>query len=417
MFKINKKIKKIKYSQIGKSSDDEFISFIYKKFMNEYYRIFSLDENNIINLLKYKNFNGMNVFYPYTKFIIDKLENMTDQAKEIGEINLVQEYNNRLFGFNTKYFGIMKFLEKFNIKIENKNVLILAEEKPIDTILYLLKIFKINSYEVLNFEEFKSKKDSNAQIIFSTIDFEKYDDSIINLDNYKKLETVIDLNASPIFSKLYISAINKNIKAYNGLYALLYQEKKNIEILTKQRFDDTVFEDILREYIKSKLNIILVGMPGAGKTTIGKKVSNILNKEHIDLDIEFYYEYGISPSQYLKNESEESFRDKESKIVERLSHLNNKIISTSGGAVQLIENHYHLKKNSIIFRVDRNIEDLSTRNRPLSNGGIKTLIKMLNSRKKMYEYFADFIVENRGNFDKTAIIIVDIYKKYIKKEL
>lgn len=409
MYRKSRKPRKIKYSQIGNLGDNDFISFIYKKFMNEYYLIFDLEKEELEKVLEYKNFRGMNVGYPYTKSIISNLTNITDQAKNIGEVNLIQEHNSKLYGFNTEYFGIIKLLKKFNIELSNKNITILTDNKPISTIEYVLKSFKIYNYEIADINKIQ---EINSDILINNVDFEKIDKKSLNFNiNVKE---IIDLNTNPIFSYLYMKTKFEDTKVYNGLYKILYQEKKSIEILTKQRYSDEVFEDILDEFIKLKLNIVLIGMPGAGKTTIGRKISKILNKEHIDLDREFYFEYGISSSQYLRYESEESFRKKEAIVVKRLGELTDKVISTSGGVVTLIENYEHLKRNSIIFRIDRDLDKLSTRNRPLSMGGIDTLIKMKEAREEKYNYFTDYTVENRGDFDRTAITISDKFNNLVK---
>lgn len=410
MYRKIKKPRKIKYSQIGNLGDDDFISFIYKKFMNEYYLIFDLEREELQRVLEYKNFSGMNVGYPYTQSILKDLTNMTDQARKIGEINLVQEYKQKLYGFNTEYFGIIKALEKHNVNLEDKKVIILTDDKPTNTLEYVLKSLKSTNFEIKNITE---NIKTDAEIIINIASFDNINN--FNISGFNNVKEVIDLNSDPLFSKLFILFKGKRVNYHNGLYKLLYQEKKSIEILTKQRYSDEAFENILEEFLKSKLNIVLVGMPGAGKTTIGKKLSKILKKEHVDLDREFYYEYGITPSQYLRYESEDKFREKESLVVEKLGRLTNKIISTSGGVVKLFENYHHLKKNSIIFRVDRDLDKLSTRNRPLSRGGIDTLIKMKAEREENYQYFTDFMVKNRGNFDKTAIIIADKFNSIVKK--
>ena len=195
------------------------------------------------------------------------------------------------------------------------------------------------------------------------------------------------------------------------MYKNLYQDKKSIEILTKKRITDYELEDVLSQYIRNNLNIVLVGMPGAGKTTIGRKLGKLLNRKHFDLDRQFYLEYGISPQDYLNNKDEESFRQKEKLVVEKLGNLKGVVISTSGGAVSKIENYYPLKRNSIIFMVERDLSYLSTRNRPLSQGGMDTLVKMRKSRKNNYEYFTDFTVENKGDFNGVAYEIVNIFEE------
>ncbi len=414
MNEIYRRPKKIKYSQIGKSCNDDFIKFIYEDFFEEKYKIFNLDEDEIKNLLKFRNFKSMNVFYPYNSKIPQYLDDLTNQAIEIKDVNLIQGHKENLYGFNTEFFGINKMIMKSNINLKDKNILILKNFQSINTLIYVLNSMQIKSYEILERDDIKNMQNRDFDIIFNYIDFTEKEIEELNLEAFSNLEHIYDFYCENLFSKINLQAMRLDISVSSGLYKILYQEKKSIELLTRKRYSDELFENILKKYLNKNLNIVLIGMPGSGKTTIGRKLAKLLDKEHIDLDEEFYYEYGISPSQYLRFESEEEFRKKEARIVERIGNLKNTVISTSGGVVQLLENYNHLKKNSIIVRVDRKLKYLSTRNRPLSKGGIETLIKMEKDRREKYKYFTDYVVENKGDFDKPAEMIKKIFKNHIK---
>lgn len=399
-----------KYAYVGEKSNYDLTKFIYEKFLDEKYYRFKPEENLIENLIKRKNFIGLNIASPYKTEIIKYLDNVTDQVQEIKEVNLVQFYRNRKFGFNTEYFGIIKLLKRHDIELKDKNVLIIKKDESTKTIEYVLKslnagnvvIHNLNNSNVINFKNFN--------IVFNLTKFSSLEVAPEINYNDINLDFLIDISTSTIFSKLYLDAKNHGIKVINGVYKTMYQEKKSIEILSRRRFDDDEFEKIVTEFVKSKLNIVLVGMPGAGKTTIGKKLAKILDRKHIDLDKEFASEYGISPSKYLLERSEESFREKESVVVKKLANLTNTVISTSGGVVQKLDNYYYLKTNSIIFRIDRDLEKLSTKNRPLSYGGIETLIKMRDEREEKYKYFTDFVVKNYGDFNGVAYLIAEQFK-------
>lgn len=399
-----------KYAYVGDKSNYDLTKFIYEKFLDEKYFRFKPDENLLENILKRKNFVGLNIAYPYKTEIIKYLDNVTDQVQEINEVNLVQFYRNRKFGFNTEYFGIIKLLNRHNINLTGKNILIIKKDESIKTIEYVLKSLNAGNVHIHDLNHSKEIIFSNFDIAFNLTKFSDLDIvPEINFEN-SKLECLIDISTSTIFSKLYLDAKKFGIKAINGVYKTMYQEKKSIEILSRKRFDDIEFEKIVTEFVKSKLNIVLVGMPGAGKTTIGKKLAKILDRKHIDLDKEFANEYGISPSKYLLERSEESFREKESLVVKKLANLTNAVISTSGGVVQKLDNYYYLKTNSIIFRIDRDLEKLSTKNRPLSYGGIETLVRMRDEREEKYKYFTDFVVKNYGDFNGVAYLIAEKFK-------
>lgn len=399
-----KNLYNLEYAKIGKK-ENKFLEYIFNKFIPNRSSCFNLEENEIINLLERDNFKGYFLNGKYSNAILDKLDGYTYQVEDIKDINLIQKVNGKNYGFNTQYYGFMKFFKKNNIEISGKNIIILKEESSTNSLEYALNKLNANGVDIFSKEEF-SNEIYNHQIIISFLNLDKVNyEKMIELSNLPNLETVIDLSEDVFFSKLYIDAINNNIRAYRGFYKDLYENKKSLEIITRKKYSNYIFENILDEFVKDSLNIVLVGMPGAGKTTIGRKLGKIMGRRHIDLDKEFHNEYGISPADYLRNNDEESFRQLEKKVVKKIGSLQNVVISTSGGVVSKIENYYHLKKNSIIFMVERNINHLSTKNRPLSEGGIETLIKMKKDRGLGYQYFTDYTVENRGNFDKVAYII------------
>ena len=386
-------------------NENKFTEYILNRFIGNEIGSFNLNEEEIQNLLKRNSFKGYFINTKSSNKFMKSIEDSTFQAKEIGDLNLIQKVKGKNFGFNTEYYGYMQFFNKYRLQIKDKNILILRGEDSINSLKYALTRLGANSIEIYNKDEIYQKEYSSEVFInMLDSDIENYE-NIIYLSNFPNLEYIIDFSKDVLFSKLYIDAKNNNIDIYRGFIKELYQTKKSLEILTRKKYSEYIFENIFDDYIKENMNIVLVGMPGAGKTTIGRKLGKIMNRKHYDLDREFQNEYGISPADFLRNEDESTFREMEKKIVRRLGNLQNVIISTSGGVVSKMENYYHLKKNSVIFMIERNINYLSTKNRPLSEGGIETLIKMKEEREKGYKYFTDYTVENRGNFDRAAYLV------------
>ena len=403
---------KSNYAYISDKKDD-FLEFIFYQILGQKIEQFDVDNfNELSSILNRDNFKGYILKDSCGYKLIDYLTDSTDQTKEIGQINLVQKFNKKNYGFNTEYVGLLKFLQKESIDLKAKMVAVLYKDEVNKSIDYALNKFGVEKIDHIDINDFKDYQVYYNQVLINTVDLEekqRYKD--FSLKNFDKLELVLDFSSNDFYTRLSIDAKDKNIKSFNSLYKNLYQDKKSIEILTKKRITDYELEDVLSQYIRNNLNIVLVGMPGAGKTTIGRKLGKLLNRKHFDLDRQFYLEYGISPQDYLNNKDEESFRQKEKLVVEKLGNLKGVVISTSGGAVSKIENYYPLKRNSIIFMVERDLSYLSTRNRPLSQGGMDTLVKMRKSRKNNYEYFTDFTVENKGDFNGVAYEIVNIFEE------
>ncbi|WP_103981519.1 shikimate kinase [Helcococcus massiliensis] len=400
------------YAYISDKRDD-FLEFIFYQILGQKIEHFDVENfNELFSILNRDNFKGYILKDSCGYKLIDHLTDSTDQTKEIGQINLVQKFNKKNYGFNTEYVGLLKFLQKEAIDLKDKTVAVLYKKDVNKSIDYALNKCGVEKIDHIDIDDFKDYQVYYNQVLINTVDLEekqKYKD--FSLKNFDKLELVLDFSSNNFYTRLSIDAKDKNIKSFNSLYKNLYQDKKSIEILTKKKISDYELEDILSQYIRNNLNIVLVGMPGAGKTTIGRKLGKLLNRKHFDLDRQFYLEYGISPQDYLNNKDEESFRQKEKLVVEKLGDLKGVVISTSGGAVSKIENYYPLKRNSIIFMVERDLSYLSTRNRPLSQGGMDTLVKMRDNRKNNYEYFTDFTVENKGDFNGVAYEIVNIFEE------
>ncbi|MDO4604506.1 MAG: shikimate kinase [Helcococcus sp.] len=399
----------LKYALVN-YNEKKLTEYILNRFVSKEFGLFTLNENEIENLIKRNNFKGYFINTDNSKQLIDLLVDCTFQVRDIECLNLIQKFNGKNFGFNTEYYGYMQFFKKYGLQIEGKDIIILSGNDSTKSLQYCLKKLKANSIEIYNKDEI-CRKEYHNQVLINMLDSEIEDyENLIYLSNFPYLEYIIDFSNDVFFSKLYIDAKNNNIDIYHGFCKEVYETKKSLEILTSRKYNDYIFENIFDDYIKENLNIVLVGMPGAGKTTIGRKLGKIMGRKHYDLDREFQKEYGISPAEFLRCEDESKFREMEKKIVRRLGNLQNVIISTSGGVVSKMENYYHLKKNSIIFMIERNINYLSTRNRPLSEGGIETLIKMKEDRDKGYKYFTDYTVENRGNFDKAAYLVEEKFK-------
>ena len=396
-----------KYASLGVGSGFRFTKEIYSEILNEEYYHFARQDNLLENLLSRNNFRGLSIGNPYKTEIIKFLDDTTNQVKEIGEANLIQFHKGRKYGFNTEYFGILKLFEKKNIILKDKSILILKSKESTKTIEYVVGKLNPRHVEIIDINELNNNQ-FKAEILINTVETDTYNN--IDLNNIEGLKNVVDLTYKPYYSNLYLDAKLNNIEVVNGLFKNVYQVKKNMEILLRKRYDDHYFETLSKEIIKKDMNIVLVGMPGAGKTTIGRKLGKLLDREHYDLDREFKNEYGISSSDFLRYESEIAFREKEHEVVKKLTKKTGLILSTSGGVVNKEENYYYLKKNSVIFRVDRDLNQLSTRNRPLSQGGIETLIKMYEDRSDKYDYFTDYVVKNYGDFHNVAYRIKEIFE-------
>lgn len=215
----------------------------------------------------------------------------------------------------------------------------------------------------------------------------------IKLYNFKNLEAVVDLIYNPNMTRILIDGKLKNIKYACGIDMLIAQAVKACELFLDKKFDDSMINNIRNSLLEDQINLALIGMPGSGKTSLGKILAKNMNRNFVDFDLEFEKNYG-NIEEFFKNYGEDDFRDKESQILKEFSKKTGLIISCGGGIVEKEENYYRLKENSMIVNVKRDLEKLEVDGRPLSK---KYKIKDLyNRRKNLYDKFKDFEVENNN---------------------
>ena len=232
----------------------------------------------------------------------------------------------------------------------------------------------------------------------------------IDVSWFHKLECVLDVVYNPILTRLCFEAQEADIKRVIGLEMLIAQAKYTFEIFENMSFDDSIIDDIKKEMLKDRCNIVLIGMPSAGKTTIGKMLEEKLGKEFIDLDDMIIAKAGKSIPEIFQESGEAGFRAIETEVAIEASKMNNKIIATGGGVVKHKVNMDFLHLNGITIFIDRDIDKLisSDPNRPLSSSK-KALQQMHKERYPLYQKYAAYVAVNNANVEETVDDIVNAY--------
>ena len=303
--------------------------------------------------------------------------------------------------------AFVTWLKKSGIIIKGKKAIVLGSGGASLTVIQALndlgaeKVVVISRTGANNYENISLHYDT--EIIVNTTPVGMYPNNMecpIKLSDFKKCEGVIDLIYNPIRTKLLLDAKKLNIPHINGLSMLVAQAKKSAELFLKKDICDTKIDIIEKNLEKKALNIIFIGMPGCGKTTTGKILSEMLGKEFVDCDEEIVKYKNMTIPEIFEKEGEEAFRKAEHEVICEISKKTGCIIATGGGCVTREENYPYLKQNGIIFWIKRDIEKLPTNDRPLSQKN--NLSKMYEERKPLYEKFCDYIVENKEEQFETA---------------
>lgn len=360
------------------------------------YDIYDVDEQTARDLILSLNENEfMNITTPYKKLVFDLCDIKDEVAKITGNINLIVKKDGLLKGYNTDYYGLEELFK--SEKIQGGNFAVLGDGAVSDTTVTFLKHRGANKIKIFSRKNNDYLKNEKYTDFYCLINATTASPDILN--KFENLKLAIDLKYSPLNSDLLISAKEKNIKVKNGLSMLLRQADENIYKVFDRSIDT---EKTKLELIKSNYNIVLVGMPGVGKTVIGKKLADKLDMQFLDTDTLIEEKADNKKvTDILKNDGQKVFRALEKNQIKSLEFTKGSIISTGGGSIEEKDNRKILRKNSIVFYIDRDISKLDTKNRPLSTD----LNEIFDKRDKLYRLVSDGIVFNEDINDTVNQII------------
>ena len=365
----------MEYGLIGKSLKHSFSPYIHKSLWGADYRLCELNESEVIKLFKTKAFKGVNVTIPYKELALQLCDEVDENAKLIGCVNTVINRNGRLYGYNTDYQGMLYSLKRSGIFLENKNVLILGSGATSKTAKAAAKNLNVASVSVvsrsgsLNYQNVYDLKDT--EIIINTTPVGMYPDNCgmpLDINKFGKLSGVMDVVYNPLRTRLILASQENGIKTADGLSMLTAQAVYAANIFSQKSFTESDIESQTEKLYKSRENIVLIGMPGCGKSSVAKLVAKKTGREFFDTDTEIENREGKSIPEIFKANGEEYFRNTEAQITAEISKKNGCVISTGGGCVLNRENLLALRQNGRLFLIERDINLLATKGRPLSKG-------------------------------------------------
>ena len=377
------------------------------------YRLFEKEPEELEDFLKNGNFTGLNVTIPYKKDVIPFLDELSPRAKALGAVNTIVRRNGKLIGHNTDYFGFETMLLSSGVSLRGKKALVCGSGGASNTACAVLEAHGANvvvlsrtgkdNYQNLN-------RHSDAALIVNATPVGMYPNveasPIEDLAAFPMLEGVLDLVYNPARTSILLKAEALGIPCVNGLRMLVAQAKESAEWFTGESIDDSCIEMIYNRLRRQMENIILIGMPGCGKTTVGASLARILSRPLKDADTELEQAVGRKITEILPTDGEASFRILESETLLDLGKQSGLIIATGGGCVTIPNNYEKLHRNGTIVWLKRDLDLLPTDGRPLSQTG--HLQEMYQKRAPLYARFADFSVENSGDPQETAEEIIRI---------
>lgn len=370
------------------------------------YSLFEKEPEELEGFLKNGNFVGLNVTIPYKKDVIPFLDQLSPVARRLGAVNtIVRRGDGSLVGHNTDYFGFRYLVQQSGLDVRGKKVLVLGSGGASNTAVAALQELGArvviisrsgeNNYGNLHLH-------ANASVIVNTTPVGMYPNtgvSPIDLGCFPQLEGVLDVVYNPARTQILLDAENRGLVAMNGLWMLVAQAKESAEWFSGETIPDSRIVQIHATLRAQMENIILVGMPGCGKTTIGRLLARETGKQFVDADEALEARVGRKITDIIPTDGEAAFRCLETETLAELGKQSGFVIATGGGCVTQERNYPLLHQNGTILWLTRALDKLPTEGRPLSQTG--KLQQMLATRQPMYRRFADAVIENDGTVEET----------------
>lgn len=401
------------YGCIGEKLSHSFSKEIHNALADYDYQLLELKREELKAFFTERSFKAINVTIPYKLDVIPYLDWISDEAMAINAVNTIVNRNGRLYGYNTDFYGLKGLIERKVKSFKGKTVAILGSGGTSNTAFAVA-----NSLDAQNVVKVSRKKQegyitydelyesySNCEIIINTTPcgmYPKAGVAAVDINNFPNIEAVFDAVYNPLKSKLILDAEKKGIIADGGLYMLVSQAAYAVE-----KFIDTTVsleknEEVFNKIYKDKMNVVLIGMPASGKSSVGKELEKLLSKSFVDSDIVLSENAEKTISEIFNEHGEAYFRELEKDTIKNISSENSHIIATGGGAILNYENIENLKSNGRIYFLDRPLSMLlTTDDRPLSSNRTD-LEKRYNERYELYRKYADVIIDGSGCVKEVA---------------
>lgn len=394
----------MKYGLIGERLGHSFSKDVHGMLSDYEYEICEIARDELDGFMRRADFKAINVTIPYKEAVIPYLSYISEEARMIGSVNTIVKRADGLYGYNTDFFGMTALINKMRISIRDKKTVILGTGGTAKTAIAVAK--SLGAHPIITVS--RTKKDgavdydelyrdhTDARIMINTTPVGMYPDNFsspVDVGAFTMLEGVIDAVYNPIRTALVVEALERGIKAEGGLYMLVAQAVYASEIFLGVKYPIEKLNKIYNRIRRKKENIVLIGMPASGKSTVSRLIASELSRERLDTDAMVTETRGMSIPEIFEAEGEEAFRSYETTEVANASLQNSRIIATGGGVILNHDNIKMLKQNGVIFFIDRPCDKLlPTVDRPLAND-TEAIRKRYEERYELYRRSADFVID------------------------
>ena len=407
----------MKVGLIGEKLGHSFSKPIHESIADYTYDIMPVSRGDFASFMEQKNFDAINVTIPYKEMVIPYCDCVDEKAREIGAVNAIKKVEGRLYATNTDFDGLKWMIEN-HFDISGKTVAVCGSGGTSKTAFAvcralgageIIRVARNKGEPYITYEEMKGRKDT--EIILNTTSVGMLPDimsSVVNLDDFPACQGVIDVVYNPLMTSLCCQAAGKNIPYICGLEMLVGQAVSAVEFFTGKAVDRAVIGKITNQLYKDKRNIVLIGMPSCGKSTLGRDLAKKLAMNFVDMDAEIEKTAGKTIPQIFAQYGEKEFRRIESEVCLELSKLNHTVISCGGGVVKNETNMHALSLNGFVVYIKRDLRKLLTGGgRPLSTDR-NAIKEMYAQRAPLYEKYSSATVENNAYYPDALEKLVEV---------
>ena len=401
------------YGLIGEKLGHSFSAEIHARLGEESYELRELAPEEVPGVLREGDFRGINVTIPYKQTVIPYLDGISETARAIGAVNTIVRRNGKLYGDNTDAAGLTLMLRRIGAELSGKKVLILGTGGTSRTAVYAagqlgaretIRVSRTAKEGAVTYEQ-AAAEHADAQILINTTPCGMYphpEECPVDLSRFPALEAVADAIYNPLRSNLILEARKRGIPAEGGLFMLTAQAVRAAELFRDTEYPADTAEKIFRELLKEKENMVLIGMPGSGKSTVSAALQKSTGRPAVDTDAMIARKAGKSIPEIFREDGEKHFRDLESEVIAEVSARGGQIIATGGGAVLRAENVTALRRNGRLILLERDAEALTpTADRPLADTREK-MEQLRKEREPVYRAAADCTVRLEGTPEDAA---------------
>lgn len=407
---------KCSYGLLGEKLGHSYSPMIHERLGLSGYGLIETGSENLEKILHDDSFKGFNVTIPYKREVMQFCDEISDEARQIGCVNtIVRNCDGRLCAYNTDIDGFVYAAKAAGIDFKDKKVLICGTGGTSLTVQAAAKNLRASRITVVSRSGSITYDNlggfTDADIIVNTTPVGMFPNNLnapIDLKKFLNCTGVIDVIYNPRRTALIMEAQERGIACTDGLPMLVYQAKRAEELFLGKSISDSEVASVLREIRTKHGNIILVGMPGSGKSSVAELIAQKLGREFIDIDKEIVKIAGKTIPQIFDEDGEEVFRAFERETTEKFGKLTGVVIATGGGVVKDFVNYAPLHQNGRIYYLRRDLTELDTEGRPLSKD-LEALKQLQLEREPLYYNFSDVEIRNNTTPEETAQRIWEDY--------